>query len=84
MALCAFRGHGTMMQNEGDEQQLVATVCGCIQRLNKLVMVQPFTGRCVYAPFAQHCYHARKKRCIFNLFHVFDQSAREVLPFAKT
>ena len=35
-----------MMQAEiGEDERLVATVCGSIQRVNKLVMVQPFSGR---------------------------------------
>lgn len=41
------RGHGTLLQDDEEEGTLVATVSGAIQRVNRLVSVKAFTGRCV-------------------------------------
>jgi exosome complex RNA-binding protein Rrp4 len=34
-----------MLISDEDGSQLVASVCGAVKRVNKLVMVQPFKGR---------------------------------------
>ena len=44
--LIQCRGHGTMLIEDEDSSQLAASVCGAVKRVNKLVMVQPFKGRC--------------------------------------
>ena len=41
------RGHGTILIQDQDETQLVSSVCGAVKRVNKLVMMQPFKGRCI-------------------------------------
>lgn len=37
-----LRGHGTYVERVKDEDRLVASVCGTIQRVNKLITVVPF------------------------------------------
>jgi len=41
VVLCANRGHGTALV----EDRLTATVCGVVQRINKLIYVQPVKSR---------------------------------------
>jgi exosome complex component RRP4 len=35
-----LRGHGTYLEQSGSEQRLIASVCGVVQRVNKLISVQ--------------------------------------------
>jgi exosome complex component RRP4 len=35
-----LRGHGTYLEQNGSEQRLVASVCGVVQRVNKLISVE--------------------------------------------
>lgn len=37
-----LRGHGTYVEHLQDEDRLVASVCGTVQRVNKLITVVPF------------------------------------------
>jgi len=37
-----LRGHGTYMETVGNEDRLIASVCGTVQRVNKLITVVPF------------------------------------------
>eukprot|EP00538_Stauroneis_constricta_P001239 CAMPEP_0119557632 /NCGR_PEP_ID=MMETSP1352-20130426/9248_1 /TAXON_ID=265584 /ORGANISM="Stauroneis constricta, Strain CCMP1120" /LENGTH=302 /DNA_ID=CAMNT_0007604769 /DNA_START=41 /DNA_END=949 /DNA_ORIENTATION=- len=39
-----LRGHGTYVERVGDEDRLVASVCGTVQRVNKLITVIPFAS----------------------------------------
>eukprot|EP00934_Nitzschia_sp_Nitz4_P002941 Nitzschia sp. Nitz4//scaffold16_size188269//25185//26090//NITZ4_001772-RA/size188269-processed-gene-0.41-mRNA-1//-1//CDS//3329538458//2931//frame0 len=38
-----LRGHGTYVERVGDEDRLVASVCGTLQRVNKLISVVPYS-----------------------------------------
>ena len=38
-----LRGHGTYVESVANEERLVASVCGIVQRVNKLVTVIPFS-----------------------------------------
>lgn len=37
-----LRGHGTYVETTGTEDRLIASVCGTVQRINKLITVVPF------------------------------------------
>jgi exosome complex component RRP4 len=41
----ALRGHGTQLLTQGDEKKIVATLCGVVERVNKLVYVRPLKTR---------------------------------------
>ena len=41
----ALRGHGTQLLERDGEKRIVATVCGVVERVNKLVYVRPLKTR---------------------------------------
>ena len=44
MYTCAFRGHGTFMQDD----KLHASVAGVVERVNKLICIKPLKTRSVF------------------------------------
>ena len=46
------RGHGTFVQDE----KLVATISGVVERVNKLISVRPLKSRCLHKPLPPHLF----------------------------